>query len=51
MTFMTKKKKLRIAKRLAWILAAIKSFGGYAGAQLRRLDNKSMRSLPQAQNE
>ena len=23
MTFMTKKKKLRIAKRLAWILAAI----------------------------
>ena len=32
-------------KKLFLSQVAVKSFGGYAGAQLRRLDNKSMRSL------
>ena len=38
-------RKLFLSKR------AMYSFGGYATAQLRRLDNKSMRTLEQAQQE
>jgi predicted nucleotidyltransferase len=38
-------RKLFLSKR------AMYSFGGYATAQLRRLDNKSMRTLQQAQQE
>jgi predicted nucleotidyltransferase len=38
-------RKLFLSKR------ALYSFGGYATAQLRRLDNKSMRTLEQAQKE
>lgn len=38
-------RKLFLSKR------AMYSFGGYATAQLRRLDNKSMRTLAQAQQE
>lgn len=38
-------KKMFLSKR------ALYSFGGYATAQLRRLDNKSMRTLEQAQRE
>lgn len=38
-------KKMFLSKR------ALYSFGGYATAQLRRLDNKSMRTLEQAQQE
>ena len=38
-------RKLFLSKR------AMYSFGGYATSQLRRLDNKSMRTLEQAQQE
>ena len=38
-------RKMFLSKR------AVQSFGGYAFAQLRRLDNKSMRTLEQAQRE
>lgn len=38
-------RKMFLSKR------ALYSFGGYATAQLRRLDNKSMRTLEQAQQE
>ena len=38
-------RKMFLSKR------ALYSFGGYATAQLRRLDNKSMRTLEQAQRE
>lgn len=38
-------RKMFLSKR------ALYSFGGYATAQLRRLDNKSMRTLEQAQKE
>ena len=38
-------------KKLFLSQKAVQSFGGYANAQLRRLDNKSARSLRQAENE
>ena len=38
-------KKLFLSKR------AVQSFGGYAGAQLRRLDNKAVRTVEQAARE
>ena len=38
-------KKLFLSKR------AVQSFGGYASAQLRRLDNKAVRTLAQAERE
>lgn len=38
-------------KKLFLSQVAVKSFGGYANAQLRRLDNKSARNLRQADNE
>ena len=38
-------------KKLFLSQIAVKSFGGYAGAQLRRLDNKSARQLRQPDNE